>query len=196
MQRCNVVHTKNPHNSTNKLKFIDGKWHKNWRKPIHQFDEIFNESQKKSTKKSPKLVKILIVHKQNKKNHHDMWTSINTKMALKFEKTHSPISVKFEMIHKKFHTKNHQNWWKYTDWKISAKLDKNPSPITVNISMNQQKFDKKSPKLVKIKWIHQNLHKFCGKWRWAPICCLALPVTQSLTDRPRVSSATHSFEHF
>ena len=26
-------------------------------------------------------------------------------MAPKFEKTHSPISVKFEMIHKKFHTK-------------------------------------------------------------------------------------------
>ena len=27
-----------------------------------------------------------------------------------------------------------------------------------------------SPKLVKIEWIHQNLHKFCRKSRWAPIC--------------------------
>ena len=60
-------------------------------------------------------------------------------MAPKFEKTHSPISVKFEMIHKKFTQKIAKIGENIRTEKISAKLDKNPSPITVNISMNQKK---------------------------------------------------------
>ena len=32
-----------------------------------------------------------------------------------------------------------------------------------------QKFTKISPELVRIKQLHQK-HKFCRKWRWAPIC--------------------------
>ena len=52
----------------------------------------------------------------------------------------------------------------------SAKIGgKSITKNSENFNESTKNSTKMSPKLVKIVWIHQNLHKFCRKSRWAPI---------------------------
>ena len=82
----------------------------------------------------------------------------------------SPIPVKLSMIHKKIQQKKTSKLVNIFWLKSSGKIgEKSITKNSENFNESTIFFTKLSLKLVKIGWIHQNLHEFCRKSSWAPI---------------------------